>query len=547
MKRREFLRISTNKQSSEDLQADLRVVADVEPKGTLSRQDAAHLLRRFTMGPTFALIDEFTGITSAEAASKIIGDGRDHLDENKWRLPDGKELNWLDTVEQHPRRTGSVDVRNIIEGRHNNRYTALLQWWLNLMAEEGESQYSLGREKLTLFLAMIWNIEYTYDTEEVMPPPLLYRHNQKLRKLRVGDYKEIALEMTLDGAFLLYQGLNESKGNPGEVPNENYMRELLELFTMGIANIDEEIPIYTENDIKEGSRVLTGWRVPAHQGEVRPNGYFETYFAPQFHDLGGKNVMKGTIPPRDELDNTEFKVREEEVKGLINIIFTQKAVEISEFICEKIFLEFIYSDPNSLDRSFISQMAEVFRNSEFKLSSVYEFIIQTDYFYDDSLIGAMIQNPVEFVIGTERALGIDYGNSRINDVNRLEMRLYDPPNVSGWTGYRTWISTSTYPERALIFERILGKMKTDELIAFGEATGQMNNFKSMVENIYNLILPKPIKDDRLNPMIQFVKDQFSFQSDGEWSSIVQNDRNKASEAIKSAIGLVGIMPDINLS
>jgi|GEM_PF-415962 len=553
MNRREFLKLNVEASGNASPnsfvleQNDWPLVAN---KSSLTRDEAAHLLRRFTMGPTLDLIDQFTGMSASEAADILLGDGLDHLPENESRLPNAEgDLTWLDTVEPHPRSTGSVDVMFQIIGRHRGRYNQLNQWWMQVMRDEDIDLTSPSREKFTLFLNMIWNVEFTYDTEDYIPPPLLYRHNKTLRRYHLGNYKDIALEMTLDGAYLLYQGLNESKGNPGEIPNENFMRELLELFTMGIANIEEEIPIYTENDIREGSRVLTGWRVPAHQGQVRPNGYFNTYFAPQFHDLGGKNVMKANIPPRNELDNTEFKVREEEVKRLIEILFEQKSVEISEFICEKVFTHFVYSNPNALDRAFISNMAGVFRDNDFELLPVFRYLIESDYFYDPTLIGIQIKNPVEFIVGLERALETNYGNARWSGINNLQMSLYDPPNVSGWIGYRTWMSTTTYPERANIARAIVESMGSSDgptPTEFAQKFSNVDSFYGFTQQLVELLYPKMIDDQRLSSMVNYVKEQNSFSSDAEWQDFLSNNTSKADSIIKEILSLIVSNPDINL-
>ncbi|MER3329840.1 MAG: DUF1800 family protein, partial [Candidatus Kapaibacterium sp.] len=129
-------------------------------------------------------------------------------------------------------------------------------------------------ERLTLFWHTHWCIEFSYDTQGYIPPPLIYRSNQSIRKHRLGNFKKFVEEMTLDGAYLLYQSLNLSSGKN---PNENYARELMELFTMGIGN-------YSEGDIREAARALTGWRVSAHRQDPKPFEFFDTYFSPKDHD-----------------------------------------------------------------------------------------------------------------------------------------------------------------------------------------------------------------------------------------------------------------------
>ena len=295
-----------------------------EEQGNLSEEQARHLLRRLTFGPTPKEVSLIVDRPISEVVDELLGDGLDYLPNNSSRLPDGnKTLNWIDTVEEDPSKV-HVTIRNSIEATHRSRYNQFVNWWLDLMKNDTiTNENKIVRERLTFFWHTHWCIEFSYDTEGYIPPPLIYRSNQRLRKFRLGNFKDFVVDMTLDGAYLLYQGFNLSSGKN---PNENYARELMELFTMGIGN-------YSEGDIREASRTLTGWRVTAHRQDPKPFDFFDTYFSPKDHDLSSKQIMGESIAARPEEDNTLEKVKEEEVRGLINILFNRRPDAIAEFVC----------------------------------------------------------------------------------------------------------------------------------------------------------------------------------------------------------------------
>ena len=265
-----------------------------EEEGNLTEEKAKHLLRRVTFGPTPSEVNQIKDRPISEVVDELLGDGLDYLPKNIDRLPTANELNWIDTVEEDPSKV-HITIRGTIEGRHRNRYSQFVNWWLdNMSSDKISNSNKTVSERLTFFWHTHWCIEFTYDTQGYIPPPIIYRSNQTLRKYRLGNFKKFVEEMTLDGAYLLYQGLNLSSGKN---PNENYARELMELFTMGIGN-------YSEGDIREAARALTGWRVSAHRQDPKPFEFFDTYFSAKDHDLDSKQIMGETIPARAEEDNT---------------------------------------------------------------------------------------------------------------------------------------------------------------------------------------------------------------------------------------------------
>jgi len=487
MKRRDFLFADTS--TDKRVKDDILFQAVLAPKkGVLTSEDAKHLLKRTTYNVSQALIDKFTGMDVSDAVDMILGDGLDELPENEDRLPNGSDsLGWIgDPIEQNPKTAGDVTIRGKLEGILRNRFKEFVDWLIELKRNEVIDENNSSKEKFSDFLSTIWNIEFTYDTDEFLPPNLLYKNNYTLRKLRFSSYKKIAEEMTLDGAFLLYQSLNLStKGNP----NENYARELLELFTMGIGN-------YNEYNIREMSKLLTGWRTAPYKQMGAPNGYFNTYFVPEEHDVEEKIVFQKSFPARDQDSNNEFKVREEEVMRLITVIFEERADAIANFIMTKVYKFFVYSNPGAIDETFINQLATVFKDNDFNLRAVYKFLFTSDYFYEDRFRGIQIKTPVEFFLNLQSETGVSYDQTRIA-LLQTDQEIYEPINVAGWLGHRTWISTNTYPYRATHARSIVDRMSQENIFAYVTNISGSTEAETFINNLSNFVFPKAIAPDRL--------------------------------------------------
>jgi hypothetical protein len=528
MERRDFLKgnFSDRVISKDDLPFEFKSTLDKYNK-PLDLVTAAHLIRRTTLGTTPELLNLLNGKDVDSAVDIILGKENDPINDGS------KTLNWLDIQEENPLGGLPLDIRFEIEGRLNSRYVSFANWWFETMRTEK----NYFQEKFTLFLSTIWSIEFTYDTLSLMPPPLMYRHNELLRKFRTGNYQDLALEMTLCGAMLLYQSLNYSTA---KAPNENYMRELLELFTMGIGN-------YSEGDIREGARTLTGWRTAAYKYEPAPNGLFKTYFSPNDHDKQAKQIMSVTIPARGEFDNSEFQVKEQEVKKLIGILFEEKPNQIAKFICEKIYRYFVYSSQNDAPANIIDELAATFISSGFNLKEVYKKLFTSQHFYDELLFGAQIKTPPEFIIGLQRVFGTEYKFGTTPQTRfaceDLEMELYDPPNVGSWIGYRTWISTSTYPQRVYHSQEILKLVTNQKLIEIVKITPEYKNLDKAIEWLFILLVPVVPDSTRIN----YHKNKaLAVLGSSSWDTEIEQSSNKSALAIRAVIESMILIPDFNL-
>ena len=528
MDRRDFLTRNFIVRPPSQRRQPLEIASDLnEYSQLLDEHHAAHLLRRLTTGPTWEMINDITGKTAKEAVEMILGKNDDPINNGL------SELNWLDTQEEDPLDGLPLDIRFEIEGKLNARYRNFVDWWLEAMRTEKDYH----QEKLTLFLSTVWCIEFAYDTLSLIPPPLLYRNNELLRKYRTGNYRDLAFEMTLDGAMLLYQSLNFSTA---AAPNENFMRELLELFTMGIGH-------YSEGDIREGARTLTGWRVAAYKYKPAINGVFKAYFSPNDHDTQAKQVMGVTISARSGSDNNEFQVKEQEVKKLIDIIFEERPQQIARFICDKIYRYFVYSSPGDVPSEIIDKMADTFVSSNFSLRAVYLELFTSQHFFSEEIIGCQIKTPPEYIIGLQRALNTVYKSGNVNlsrdACNQLEMELYNPPNVGSWIGYRTWISTTTYPLRVKFAKDILTGTSDATLITLVKSLPNFSDLDKMIESLFVLLLPKKPDEERLS----FHKDAALEKLAGSsWATEISADSSKAVSAIREIIQSMILIPDFSL-
>ncbi len=523
MKRREFLTGKLDVDFPEITNFDL---AD-KKTDVLTKSEALHLIRRVSFGADLNVVNQIIGKTPEEAIEILLGNQSDQIADAY------KSLTWLDMQEEDPLDGLPLDIRGEIEGKLTSRYRELKDWWLSTMY----SELLPYQEKMTLILSTIWCVEFTYDTLYLNPPALLYRNNRTLRQHRIGNYKQIAKEMTLDGAMLLYQSLNYSTAN---APNENYMRELLELFTMGIGN-------YSEADIREGAKILTGWRIAAYKYKPAPNEAFNVYFSRNDHHKGAKRVFNIDFPAIDDTDNYEEKVKENEVYKLIDVIFEQKSNEIAKFICEKIYKFFVYSSPADVDYDIINQMAETFVQNDFELLPVYKLLFTSKYFYSQEIIGAQIKTPPEFLIGMQKMLGkeykiVNYKKSR-EAADSMDMELFDPPNVGSWIGYRTWISTTTYPNRVKYAKDYLSEFSEKELLDFGKKFNNYMNANSLINEIIEYFLPIAIDTSRINRYKTIMLNDIP---ENDWGNSYNSSSSKVATGLRNLLVEIILSPDFNL-
>ncbi|MFK8161739.1 MAG: DUF1800 family protein [Lewinella sp.] len=269
--------------------------------------------------------------------------------------------------------------------------------WVKRMANPAESALL---ERMTFF----WHDHFACETKFSL---LATRQLNTLRKYSLGSFKDLVLAIARDPAMIRY--LNNQQ-NRKLKPNENFARELMELFTIGRGS-------YTERDIKEAARAFTGWS---------SNKEGEYVFRARQHDYGEKTFMGQT--------------RDFNGEDIIDILLQQK--ETAQFICRKIYAYFVNEQ---VDEARVNALANDFRSTDYDISQLMRQIFSSDWFYAPENVGNRIKSPVEFMAGMMRQLNV----SEINPVGLIGMEralgqiLLKPPNVAGWPGGRAWIDNST--------------------------------------------------------------------------------------------------------
>ncbi|MCS6808757.1 MAG: DUF1800 domain-containing protein [Bacteroidota bacterium] len=485
----------------------------------LDYRRALHLVRRLSFAAPYSLVQQLVGKTAQEAVDIVLGTSA------TTPQPQSTPGAWIHDITENPEKADR-DTRNEIYSRWYTQFASLQSWWVNLMLREAFP----AREKLVLFWSGHFTSEFAFD-DMYNPPQLLFRQNQTLRKHCVGDMRQLTEDITLDGAMLNYLGgtLN-TKGSP----NENYARELLELFTTGLA-------AYTEGDIKEAARTLTGWRASRFNDEPRPNGNYITYFVPSAHDTGAKQFLGVTIPAREADANTELLVRSGEVRRLIDIIFEQRPQEVSRFLCTKLYRFFVYANPSVRADAVIAQMAVVFRRSNYHILPVLRALCASAHFFDESVIGVQIKTPAEFVIGLARQLDANPSQA-VRTMNALEQVLMDPPTVAGWESYRSWISTTTYPLRVQYAQELIRNISNEHVTMWARQFPNAESARALVNSIGEFLFPKPLSQSRLQGYLSTL---LSGAPEYEWASIMR-DTHAAGTRIKFLLARMAQAPDIQL-
>lgn len=297
----------------------------------------------------------------------------------------------------------------------------LKTWWMREMIESPAPL----EERMTLF----WHNHFATSQQKVVSSQAMWRQHQLLRTHALGNFRTLLHAVAKDPAMLVYlDGANSRK----EAPNENFAREVMELFTLGEASKGGQ---YTEQDIKEAARAFTGWSVERDD--------FSFKFRPAFHDAGSKTVLGRS----GNFDGD----------AVLDIMLEQPAA--ARFIVGKLWKEFVSPLPNEAneaDKAQLERIAQRFRQSGYDISTALRDLLLTDAFWAESNRGSLIKSPVDLVVGTVRQFDFSYTDVMPFALKtaQLGQNLLVPPNVKGWPGQNDWINATTLLERKRFTEQL---------------------------------------------------------------------------------------------
>jgi uncharacterized protein (DUF1800 family) len=359
---------------------------------TWSHDDAAHLLRRAGFGGTPDQIDRLHAMGKKEAVEFLLN-GPTTKPTTRPVFAKADLPAFEMSKEPDDKKAAQMTKRQDLQ--------RLRAWWLDRMCRTDKPL----EEKMTLF----WHGVFCSGFMEVKETDFMFQQNQLFRKEALGNYKRLAHEIVHDPAMLRY--LNADQNIRGK-PNENLARELMELFTMG------EGQGYTENDIKEVARSLTGLA-------VNPKG---STFRPFRHDSDRKTIFgrTGNYGPDDVVD----------------LIFDQP--QPANYLARRLWVFFASPDPSDAD---LLPITRALRITNYDLKPAMRAIFLNPNFYSDKVKFSLIRSPAELIASTVRQLDITppQGAQRLltESLTRMGQELFQPPNVKGWPGGEHWITSAT--------------------------------------------------------------------------------------------------------
>jgi uncharacterized protein (DUF1800 family) len=407
--------------------------------GPWTQNEVIHLLKRTMFGSKKVDVDYFKALTMDKAVDELLDPVtplpappvKEYDTSGTITTPDtniAAGTTWVDD----PNNDGTITSR---------RRASFKKWWMGNMVNQDRSI----REKITLF----WHNHLATETNDIGNSQFVYKHHALLRANALGNFKSLVKAITLDPAMLVY--LN-GRYNTATAPDENYGRELLELFCCGKGPGS----LYTEADVKAAAKVLTGWQVNTTT--------LTSYFTASRHDKTNKQFspfFNNTVIT----GNATANGGDIEIDALLNMIFN--VPEVANYICRRLYRWFVYYDiDGTVEANVIEPLAAILRANNYELKPVVSALLKSEHFYDVLNHGCQIKSPVDLVVGMCREFDVqfqpatdymsNYGlwNFLVTTVSNMQQNIGDPPDVSGWKAYyqepqfyEIWINSDTLPKR----------------------------------------------------------------------------------------------------
>ncbi|NNE29974.1 MAG: DUF1800 domain-containing protein [Saprospiraceae bacterium] len=404
--------------------------------GPFDRAAASHLLRRVTFGANYDQIRQAETEGLATTIAKIFTQDPEPQPpiNHRYESDPGCAIGetWIDQPY-----TLDDEIRAY-------RQESLYAWTGFLMYKDNISIH----EKLVLF----WHNHFV--TGDINDPKFVYQYSKTLRENALGNFREFTKAITVDPSMLIYLNGND---NVASSPNENFARELVELFTVGKGDLvgPGDYTNYTEDDIQAMSKVLTGWTsIGYFAQDATPVGIA---FSPTNHDNSTKQLSH-------RFGNASISAAgTQEYKNLIDIIFQQRAC--AEHICRKIYRFFIGDNINTdIENDIIQPLADLMIANDYEIQPVLETLFMSEHFFSDAAYGCVIKNPIDYFVGMGRNFELSFDQDMLIShmqslgtlyaASFLGMSYYNPPGVAGWKAYyqeptfhQIWINSVTLPNR----------------------------------------------------------------------------------------------------
>ncbi len=498
-----------------------------EISGVLGRKHAAHLLRRASFGPTIQEIETFSAYTASEALDLLLDDS---AEDPLPPIDTSNDSTWVDP-------TGVDGTPRAADEREQDELFAFFQsWHMDVMRQ---APLTL-KERLTWFYHTHLPARWT----EIRSSEAIYYQNCLFRHYAYDSFKELFKKICVDNAMLVYLDGHSNRKNS---PNENFAREMFELYSIGKGPQLEEgdYSNYTEDDIREATRALTGWMFDEtftnlDEDTGLPSGKLRSHLAGDGttelateHDPGQKTFTSKfagqSIEPLDILESyPTSEATYAELDEMIEMIFSQD--ETAKYITRKIYRFFVYHFiSEDVETNVIEPLAQMLKTNDYQITELLKVLLKSEHFYDldDALkendnIGALIKSPVDLYAGLFRMFDITFPDRETDTtvfyedmayvVDRLVdqgLNFYEPFEVAGYPAYhqvpgynRNWITSYALAHRYQAGQILMKKMDEDQgrtfyldMVDWVENSGNITSptdsqeiMDVLIENLYSVEL-----------------------------------------------------------
>ncbi len=488
MDRRDFLTARPKIRSNSSPQI-FRTQSGLNPyTGIWTINEVQHLLKRTMYGSTKADIDYFKTKSVSQAVDELINPTAP--------LPSPPLNDYTSATVTDPAvPLGQTWVNNPTnDGTLNSlRRASFKKWWAGAMINQDRSI----REKMILF----WANHFSTESVDIGNAHYVYAHHALFRQKALGNFKQLVKDITVDAGMLRY--LNGYL-NTNTAPDENYARELQELFTLGKGPAVQ----YSEDDVKKAAKVLTGWRI---------NGTtYASFFDATKHDTASKqfsSFYNNTI-----INGQTGANGANETDALINMIFAKE--EVAKYICRRLYRWFVYySIDATTEANVIEPLANIFRNNNYEIKPVLSALLKSEHFFDILNQGCQIKSPVDQVISALREFKVLFPNTTTEYLDTYGMWNYirgwltsmsqdigDPPSVAGWPSYyqepqfyEIWINSDTLPKRNRYTDTMIttgysrnGKKIVIDAVAFTKTLPNPGDPNLLIDDALSIIYRVPL-------------------------------------------------------
>lgn len=464
--------------------------------GAWTYQQAKHLLNRTMFGPTHEQITQAVQDGLSGTLSKLFQPTAEPSPPVNYNFP-------LDPACPLGQTWVNAVLNPLIPNLDISRGYSLVSWQIGVMLAEGVSI----REKMTLF----WHGHFV--TENVPDARVVYNNLKLYRQNALGNFKDLTKKVTIDPCMLRY--LNGNK-NTKKAPNENYARELMELFTLGKGPLvaPGDYTTFTEKDVEEIAKILTGWTDFVNENDQ--NNKISAIFLHGNHDTTTKKLSH-------RFNNVEIpNGGNQEYAQLIDILFQHP--EAARFIARKLYRWFVYYNiDDTIEQNIIEPMAQMLIQNDFEIQPVVEALIKSEHFFDPEISGCMIKSPLDYIIGTLKLFKVQLPDASqyINQYKvwetlftfsfALQQTYFFAPNVAGWKAYyqspsyyRLWINSVTLPIRIRVLEGLTtvgvpinNAVYKIDVIALAGISSNPSEADSLITDLARFLYPRDLTTAQL--------------------------------------------------